>query len=344
MRARVLVLVLITVLGWAPLALAAGRIVGRVVDLETSGPIEGAQVVLVSVGSPGLMPLTSQSDARGGFQFDAVAPGRYRLQASKVGLATVLDASPGAVITVAGDETVTVRDLVLRRGGVIAGRVVDARGEPVPELMVTAEPVSRDRPTAVATPVQTNDLGEFRLAGVPPGDMLVIVRPRPIPFGGPTGSTGYLATYYPGTAERARAVPVTIAAGQSVQGLDVTIQRGSLFTVSGVVVSEAGAPIGDVMVTLAPDGGSAGGVGLTRVDAQGTFTLRGVQAGSYRLMAMRLTITTAPGGAASVAFGDPSGAPPVTTVTVTDANVTGVRLVVASTPVSPGDATPGTAR
>ena len=338
MRARVLVLALIAVLGWSSLALAAGRVVGKVVDLETSAPIEGAQVMLmVAPGATVTLPLTTQSDAKGAFQFDGVAPGDYLVQASKMGLASVFEATPEAavnrLIRVAGDETVTTRDLVLRRGGVIAGRVVDAKGEPIADLMVQAETVLERGASGVTggsvAVAPTNDLGEFRLAGVAPGEVRVAARTRPLPFSGPTGSTGYLATYYPSTPDRDRAVPMTLAAGQTIAGLEITMQRGSLFTVSGVVVTEAGAPVSDVTVTLAPQAAGNGGMGMARVDQNGAFTIRGVQAGSYRLVAMRLTMPAAPGSTAVAPLSGPGGTPLSTPVTVTDADVSGVRITVA---------------
>ena len=50
----------------------------------------------------------------------------------------------------------------------------------------------------------TNDIGEFRLAGLPPGDYYVSATFRNLNFGPQEETndrTGYAPTYYPGTAD-----------------------------------------------------------------------------------------------------------------------------------------------
>src|SRR6266850_34244 len=74
--------------------------------------------------------------------------------------------------------------------GAIAGRIVTATGEPVPWIVVSAlqqdtDPAGRVMPRTAAM-TQTNERGEFRLAGLADGNYTVIaLPPPPPPFGQP---------------------------------------------------------------------------------------------------------------------------------------------------------------
>ena len=67
-----------------------------------------------------------------------------------------------------------------------------------------------------ASAAQTNDLGEFRLFGLAPGEVYVQATSRP-DFGRSASPrpTVPLATYFPGTADVVGAMPITLAAGQT---------------------------------------------------------------------------------------------------------------------------------
>ena len=64
------------------------------------------------------------------------------------------------------------------RGSVIAGRIVDEFGEPVADATVSRRcassgPSGRRRLVNAGRIAQTNDLGQFRMYGLPPGDYYV---------------------------------------------------------------------------------------------------------------------------------------------------------------------------
>src|SRR6188768_3325414 len=125
------------------------------------------------------------------------------------------------------------------RGGVISGRIVDEYGEPVADALVSSMRQTwsngRRRMTPTGRTGQTNDLGQFRMYGLPPGEYYVsatlrntdiVMDPMTI-LGGPTsgasGSTpsaGYAATYYPGTTVAGNAQRITVAIGQEAQNTD----------------------------------------------------------------------------------------------------------------------------
>ena len=64
------------------------------------------------------------------------------------------------------------------RGSVIAGRIVDEFGDAIPDVSVTAmrqtwQNGRRRLVPASGRVAQTNDLGQFRIYGLPPGDYYV---------------------------------------------------------------------------------------------------------------------------------------------------------------------------
>jgi len=216
---------------------------------------------------------------------------------------------------VAAGQTLDGVTVSLRKGGVIAGRVLDSFGQPIAGASVTTllkRLNSPGRPTGQTwdgAPLlmpfgqgQTNDRGEFRIFGLAPGEY-VIVANTGARFGGAAiatpATTTMTATFFPGTGDVAAAQPVSVESGETVG--DVTIQLVSVpaFQVSGVVVDEAGAAVEHAMVMLmdGPSGTNTllslvlGPPLMTQSDASGRFTFGDVPAGSYTLR-----VDNGPGG------------------------------------------------
>src|SRR4030095_5346588 len=163
------------------------------------------------------------------------------------------DLSPG--------QSVDDVQISLKRGGILAGGVRDAEGEPLAEISVFAMrlvPAGRHRglETIQGGVGQTNDLGEFRIAKLAEGDYLVIAAHQPRMLSGPAVPSrppfALAPTYYPGTSERRGAQVVPVRAGETAAGLWFAMVSLPAFSVSGVVVNEAGLPLGGGLVTLIP--------------------------------------------------------------------------------------------
>ena len=345
----------------------AGRLVGRVTVEGTNAPIASARVILLPGARPagpfGPPPQTT-TDQDGRFAFDRVAPGEYHLQVQKAGYAPVPDAALGRAVRVAAGQAIDV-ELHLQKGAAISGRVLDANGEPVAEVRVMAMRRPPERAAAVAPRLipalggsqQTNDLGEFRLSGLPPGEYVIAAMPTGFTsaFGGPgvplpaatarasRPQTTTTATYYPGTIDQAAAQPIAVAAGAEVGNIVFTMQSASAYRVSGVVVDENGSPVAGAMVMLMSDpraGAMMGPAGSARYGDGGRFVIDGVVSGSYRATAS-IPVATTPGVSGGVTGGVVTGGfvtwsvgggadamPQPSEVVVADANVTGVRVVV----------------
>jgi protocatechuate 3,4-dioxygenase beta subunit len=341
-----------------------GGITGRIVADGTNAPIADARVLVFPAGRPtGPMGLPPQAitDQDGRFAFGKLAPGEYRLDVQKTGFAPLNEPmTQPRTFTVAAGQPLSV-DLRLQRGGVISGRVLDARGEPMTDANVIAmrrmpappNGVRQPRllPAPMRGPQQTNDLGEFRIAGLAPGEYVIAATRHgflpalggpgvPPPRSSASGAhTTMVTTFYPGTADQAGAQVVTVAAGTEAGNIVFTMQSAPAFRVSGIVVDESGTPIENAMVMLMSDprsGPMMGPIGSGRSDASGRFAIEEVPTGSYRANAsvMMSVSGTGSGGIGAVSTGYTSfssgpigGIAQSAEIIVADADVKGVRVV-----------------
>ena len=305
------------------------QIRGRVLAAETGNPIRRAQVRIMG---PEIMPKAALTDADGRFEFRDLPAGRFTLTGTKSGFVSVQYGQTrpfesGRPIEMVDKQVLDNADIVMPRGSVIAGRIVDEFGEPVPDVAVTAlrQSWQNGRRRLMPAPgriAQTNDLGQFRLYGLPPGDYYVSATMRNEGFEfmgvemlairagggaaahGPSGSTptsGYAPTYYPGTPSAADAQKITLIAGQENSSADFALVPVRLAKITGIVLGTDGKPVSGAVITLAPQSRDQFGFSMpssARTSQEGAFTLSSVAPGDYVLQAnsMQITTTTSEGG------------------------------------------------
>ena len=84
---------------------------------------------------------------------------------------------PGKPLDILDGQTVEKIDFSLPRGGVITGRVLDEFGDPAADVQVAAMRAQNIGGTRRLMPAgrmaTTNDIGEFRLFAIPPGNYYV---------------------------------------------------------------------------------------------------------------------------------------------------------------------------
>jgi hypothetical protein len=321
-----------------------GRVTGRVTDAPSGAPISGARVTLTMVvdvpdGTFGRRPRQSVTDPNGAFAFDRLEPGPYILNVDKTGFASYPDVLGDGLperLTVDANHGDPQLRIALKKGAVIAGRILNAAGEPQADLDVSAlRRTDKAGPLGFAQSgnARTNDLGEFRMAGLAAGDYLIVAS---VQRGGPfeavqTGATTTFApTYFPGTLDQNAARAMTLAPGQTATGVEFAIVTVAAFRVSGIAVDQTGRPSPGAMVMLIPDlRASASFAPMMSIAADdGTFTIGDVAPGTYRITA-HANAGGALGGIGAVSFavnvdGALSGQ---ATTTIGSADVTGLTVM-----------------
>jgi protocatechuate 3,4-dioxygenase beta subunit len=281
---------------------------GRVTAADNGAPLRKVQVRLNA--SELRTSRMATTDAEGRYEFRDLPAGRYSVSATKPGYVSLQYGQrrpfeQGRPIELADKQIAEKIDLRLPRGGVLTGRIVDEFNDPVSDATVSVMQMrymgGRRRPVPVSRPSQTNDLGQFRIWGLPPGEYLVSatlrsfgVDPQMI-MGASQEATGYAPTFYPGTANVAEAQRVTVTLGAEASAIEFALLPVRTAKVSGIVVDAEGRPFTDgnvMMIQTSGMGGdgmmfmaAAGPGGGGRLGADGAFTISSVTPGEYTLQA-----------------------------------------------------------
>jgi hypothetical protein len=336
--------------------LPSAHVSGRVVEEQTRAPLPGARVSLsFELGSSPVPVQQTITDQDGRYAFAGVAAGQYRLDVQKSGILPLADAIWDRVVTVSDGQNVEDWNVSVQRGGAIAGRILDQFGEPLADVAIRA--VRQERPGAPSQStvkrslrsdphdprLLTNDLGEFRIYGLVPGDYLISAdRPQWDGYRNISADmTLQASTFYPGVSDASAAQPVTVNSGETVGGIEFRLLTKPGFSVSGVIVDQAGAPVAGILVLLRADsrfdangGVVEGAVGLTSSDAKGRFALGNLASGSYHVgvdaphAALRKAMLDGSVGTYIVIAGVPPtpGADPMA-LTVNDGAIEDLRIV-----------------
>ena len=295
---------------------------GHVVAADTGQPLRKAQVRIYAGELRENRMATTDGDGK--YEFKELPAGRYNVSASKgsyVGLqyGQQRPFEPGKPLEILDRQTVEKVDFSLPRGGVITGRILDEFGEPLPDAQVMAQRYQniggRRRLAPAGRPAMTNDIGEFRLFAIPPGQyyLSATLRGMGMMMGDTDDRSGYAPTYFPGTANMAEAQKVTIGLGQIVSDINMALMPTRTARITGTAVDSQGRPMMG-MVMAAPLGDSMmmmfGPPGQIKPD--GSFAINGLAPGGYRLQTM--------GGS-----GDTESAS--VEVSISGDDVTGIRLV-----------------
>lgn len=271
---------------------------GRIIDADTGMPVRRASIQLGQRNNRG-EPRAATTDDQGRFEIRELPAGDYFVNVRKAGYASIAygqrrwNEAPRP-LTLRNGEVFDKCDVVLQRGGVITGRVVDEVGEPVLEANVRVFRQAwfrgRKRMT-MAGGGATNDLGVFRVFGLQPGEYYVQAMQRGGArwFARDDTPVDYAPTYYPGTPDAATARPLTVAASQESIA-DISLLPVRVTSLSGLVLGSSGKPLGGGRVTavVQTEGSMVLAFDQPRsamIKPDGSFLVTGLTPGTYVISA-----------------------------------------------------------
>jgi len=287
-------------------AKSPGRAVieGVVTKEPGSEPVKKALIELIAENQAEGGDYTAVSGADGGFRIEGIVPGRYHLFAERTGLLEVdkhRASTDGRVLTLSAGQELKDLRIQLQAAAVVRGRVTDEDGDPLPNAQVAVL-----RQTFVAGrsrweqagAERTNDLGEYRVAGLAAGSYFVSVSPAPdfkslIEAAGVAAdsrekgasdkpaATSYQTTYYPGTADRSQAAPVELHAGDDFP-VNFSLTPSPTLSIRGAVVNLP--PRASAVIMLQSRDFSLVLNGA-EMHQDGSFVIRDVAPGAYTILA-----------------------------------------------------------
>jgi hypothetical protein len=316
-----------------------------------------ARVVIAqqTVGGAAISPITAVAvtDDAGHFSFPEVPAGNLNLRVELEGYfgpATNgfhLDFA-STLIAVKANETSKVK-VSLIPGGTVSGKVFDANGKPFFNAIVAVFRPAYVRGQLTLSGLfgkTADDLGEYRLYPLPPGEYYVSVSPR-VPGARasdiPAAREIQVTTLFPNAVTLDAATKVVVPMGDQVRGVDIRVRNAPTSTISGRVTStfppiaprtgRGGAAIPNTaLISLASRDSEnlsdlIGGMTAT-AGADGTFKIPNVTPGIYDLYA-RMPIDKGWGGLAPPERATNPAAFGRATVEVrAGTNVEGVQIVV----------------
>jgi protocatechuate 3,4-dioxygenase beta subunit len=309
---------------------------GRVLS-DTGQPVRRAMVRVTAPEMKGIRATSTDADGR--YEIRDLPAGRYSISASKPAFIAwsygqAQPNGPPKPVVLTENQTADNIDVRIPRGAVITGRIIDEFGDPIPNVEVA--PIRKTysqgqrRLIPIGMRAQTNDIGEYRIFGLEPGQFYVGARAQNqnIPIATSNGfefaadRSGFASTFYPATADIAAARALTVGVGQTIDGIDIALQPVPLATISGIAIDGQGGPLSGGGVSAIVRGAGTPALGLVNgpVNKDGTFRLPNVPPGEYvvRVTAQRPSPDGRPAGPMEFA---------VALVTINGEDVSGVTLV-----------------
>lgn len=304
-------------------------VAGRVVTLEaTPAPVRRARVTLNCPETK--TGRTAITDDGGRFEFSGVSGGRCTLAAAKPAMVTteygsVTPGRPGAPLVIANGQQM--RDVTIRmaRGGVIAGVLRDPSGRPAPGIPILILQRRFVRGARVIQPLNTtreletlltDEDGQYRAYGLPPGDYFVAAQlerigmepaihqvaeadirralalvagsaitgtaSAPSATTSPAAAVRLARVFYPGTTAPLDATTVTLGIADERVGVDFMLRHVPTATVTGTVVGiPADVAALRLSILLSFHEAASESARNYGVDGQGRFTANGLMPGRY---------------------------------------------------------------
>jgi hypothetical protein len=217
------------------------RVEGVVVDAMNGAPLKDVQVLLLVRAESRYRRVVT--DSSGAFSFDDVVPGDTLLTILRDGyLGSTLAESVSANVR-------NSRRVALTLAPSISGRIYDSDRHPAANITVQLFRDGYDalgartlEPSGSRWAAKTDEKGEYRINGFPPGDFYLraaySAEPAKRTIGVPIATVNNAApTYYPDVTSADQALPIKIAGGAALQAIDFSIEPVAPFKISGRIVN-----------------------------------------------------------------------------------------------------------
>jgi hypothetical protein len=239
-------------------------------------PMSGVKVVVTGSNRQ----FEAFSDDQGAYKIIGLPPGKYTVRPMLPGNLR-LERWDGKDVmeAVVPPNGCASADLTVETNGGIAGRILDSDGNPADGIQVDLVPVQLVGTTSSAEVVEskiekTDKEGRYQFIGIGPGKYYLGVNLR----NDPTGEFPYNRTYYPGTAQRDKAITIELSDGEKLNGYDVFLPPAiALRTVEGVFLWSNGQPVekGSIYFADSPEASRMGRVySSAKSDAKGRFSIK----------------------------------------------------------------------
>jgi hypothetical protein len=289
-----------------------GQVSGHVFRSDTGEPIARAEVSLYAMDEATAQAAGGKRIVRSGpdgsFIFSDVPAGKYQLEVWRNGFTEfsspraepAFEGPSGAKsITLKPGEKIENLNIRLHPAGVLAGQISDENHDAVPDLEVYALLVKfvrgGRRQIIAAGRALTDDLGNFRIANLPPGPYYIRaggLLSRPMQEvglkEGPAGNMQYRDTYYSGTKSLDEAQVLHLTP-DGISGIQFAVPTERTFTIVGKFLGKSPQDRADEVRYVAQDAEgyefSTTGVGFAQVAADGSFKTPPLPPGDYLLSA-----------------------------------------------------------
>ncbi|MFF2316417.1 carboxypeptidase regulatory-like domain-containing protein [Arthrobacter sp. NPDC058097] len=256
-------------------ALVKGATISGKVTAPAGVDLSAVSVNAYSSTNSLFYPLYTSVQADGSYRLSGLPQGNYVLLFSGYSSgaldqwhANATSRETATVLPVAAGQDVTGIDAALVKGASISGKVTVPAGVTLSGVSVSAS----GEGSPYGTHASLNADGTYKVKGLAAGSYKIHFT---------NYNSGALDEWYNNVQTEAAATPIVLTAGQDKTAVDATLAKGA--TISGKVTLPAGVNAYNVNVGLykAADGASVSSVQL---NSDGTYALRGVPAGSYKLL------------------------------------------------------------
>ncbi|MGD0578292.1 MAG: carboxypeptidase-like regulatory domain-containing protein [Bryobacteraceae bacterium] len=268
---------------------------GQVVNALTGEPVRGAQVA-VQCASRNFYRQTT-TDRGGMFSATGLGTGSCLISATHRDYSGIMGlGQPGTWADVSSGKDTSGVQVKLMPGGSISGRVVNDDGEPVEGCAIQVySPLHLGDSSSLQQRrgTQTDDQGEFRIAGLTPDryllyaqcqESLPVERPlAPADSRSEEPAESWLPVFYPDSPAAAGATMLSVLPGTDLQNIEFKLKATPVVTVHGSVLAAPGLNVNVQLIPDAATGNPSAPLGGGYDQKDGTLRIDYVPPGAYRL-------------------------------------------------------------